>query len=589
MVSHSDDGHLSNDSSIVYVPRVRISAEGARVVYPTAVALGDMPEYNAFLTPRVQKNDGPEAYRHRELRRTVNIGSVPYREIFEVLGERDRNTTYAYLDGSYGISNEWGVMFGECTNGAKSSLYPVPGKRMFYSSELSRMALENCKTARDAVKLIGFLIDKYGYWGTGETLPVGDANEAWVIEMAPLSEDHQGTVGGLWVAKLVPDGEFFIAANEFRIREIDPAKRNISLMYSDHLFETVRKLGWFTPVSGGPSAEGLSAGGGSASIDSAESAALTELMDWLPTVSKGEYSHPYYSLRRVWRGLSLMAPSLNLDPWAPAGEKGGRGLTRAYPFSVKPDKKITLSDVIALHRDHYADTEFDLTKGFAAGPWGNPNRYLGPRDPSGDVGDPDVKLDGAWERPIGMYYTNIAFVNQARSDLPYPLNIVSWIALDAPSESVFVPLAIAPIPPIYESYDPRQYGMDTTAWRIYNLVAEYVNLKYRFMIKDVNEAQNENETAGRKLVATLQSDLAAIAPNAPHKARKLFAAALNRHALAVRANWKKLFEQLVVRYNQGEVLDTSDPANPVFTKTDYPDSWLKATSYFQGPTDYGKR
>jgi dipeptidase len=563
MISHSDDGHIENDSSIVYVPRVKINANGARTVYPTAVALGEMPEYNAWLCPRIQRDDGPEAYRHEDLPRTIPIGYVPYEEIFEVLGETCRNTTYAYLDGSYGISNEWGLMFGECTNGAKASCKPVPGKRIFYASELSRLALENCKTARDAIKLIGFLIDKYGYWGTGETLPVGDPNEAWVIEMAPVPLDYEGPVGGLWVSKLVPDGEFFVGANEFRIRDIDPGERNKSLMYSDHLFDVARALDWFAPSSVNP-----------------------DLMDWLPTVSEGEYSHPYYSLRRVWRGLSRMAPSRKLDPWAPAADKDKEGLTRAYPFSVKPDEKITLSDVIALHRDHYAGTEFDLTKGMAAGPWGNPNRYLGPRDPSGDVGNRDVKLDGAWERPIGIYYTNVTFVNQARSDLPYPINVVSWIALDAPAESVFVPLAVARIPSMYEAYNAAVFNMDGDAWQIYNLVAEYANIKYCYMIKDINQAQDKNEKTGFELVAELQAGLTRIAPDKPTETLKKFSDALNRHALTVHGNWKKLFEQLVVRYNQGEVLDTSDPSKPVMTKVDYPESWLKETNYFTGPTKY---
>ncbi|MDR0377629.1 MAG: C69 family dipeptidase [Spirochaetaceae bacterium] len=565
MISHSDDGHIENDSSIVYVPRVPINADGDRAVYPTADALGEMPEYNTWLRPRIQKDDGPKAYRHEDFPRTIPIGSVPYKKIFEVLGETGRDTTYAYLDGSYGISNEWGLMFGECTNGAKASFKPVLDTRIFYASELSRVALENCKTARDAVKLIGFLIDEYGYWGTGETLPVGDPKEAWVIEMAPVKMDYRGPVGGLWVAQRVPDDEFFIGANEFRIRDIDPGERNKTLMYSDHLFDVAKEWGWFTPSSHNP-----------------------DFMDWLPTVSKGEYSHPYYSLRRVWRGLSLMAPSRKLDPWAPAVDKDKEGLTRAYPFSVKPDKKITLSDVIALHRDHYADTEFDLTKGMAAGPWGNPNRYLGPRDPSGDVGDPDVKLAGAWERPIGMYYTNVTFVNQARSDLPYPINTVSWIALDAPAESVFVPLAVGPIPSMYESYNAAAFNMDGNAWQIYNLVAEYANIKYCYMIKDINRAQRENERSGFDLVAKLRVGLAEIALRDPEEALKKFSEALNRHALTVHANWKRLFEQLVVHYNQGEVLDTSDPSKPVMTKVDYPESWLKETNYFTGPTKYEK-
>ena len=63
---------------------------------------------------------------------------------------------------------------------------------------------------------MGELIDEYGYYGTGETLLVGDKEEGWVFEMVCGTLDE---TGGLWVAKKVPDGEVFVAANEFRIRE----------------------------------------------------------------------------------------------------------------------------------------------------------------------------------------------------------------------------------------------------------------------------------------------------------------------------------------------------------------------------------
>ncbi|GHV82842.1 dipeptidase [Spirochaetia bacterium] len=559
MVSHSDDGHIENDSSIIYVPRITISLDGSRPVYPTAVAIDELPEYNAFLVPRLVTDSGAPGYRHPGLTRTTPIGSVPYSDILNFLNDTDRTETYSYLDCSYGITNEWGVMFGECTNGSKVNHKPIPNKRIFYSSELARLALENCKTAREAVRLIGHLIDTYGYWGTGETLPVADKDEGWVIEMAPVPENYD-KAGGLWAAQRVPDGEFFIAANEFRIREIDPAKRNITQMYGDNLFDVTKDLGWWT-------------------VTDKESG----LMDWLPTVSLGEYSHPYYSLRRVWRGLSLAAPSLALNPWV---QDGQGGLTKDYPFSVKPDKKLTLASIRALHRDHYNDTEFDLTKGTAAGAWGNPNRYLGTNDASGDVGDPHSELIGAWERPIGEYYTNVAFINQVRPDLPYPINVISWIALDAPSESVFVPLAVAPLPPEYETYDYRVYNLDGQAWRIYNLVGEYVNLRYSFMIRDINKAQKDNEEASEQLVLTLQEALAERAKENPKEALAVLNNALNMNAMAVHRNWKLLFENLVLSYNQGEVNHAPFGEPRKMGKTRYPDSWLEATDYYRGPTTY---
>jgi len=58
--------------------------------------------------------------------------------------------------------------------------------------------------------------------------------------------------------------------------------------------------------------------------------------------------------------MRRLKPSANFSPWVKDD------YTRAYPFSVKPDKKLTVRDVMALHRDHHEGTEFDMTKGHAA-------------------------------------------------------------------------------------------------------------------------------------------------------------------------------------------------------------------------------
>ena len=73
------------------------------------------------------------------------------------------------------------------------------------------MALERCRTAREAVELMGALIDEYGLWGSGETLAVADREEAWVFEMqmSPTGK------GGFWIAEKIPDGDFFIETSQF--------------------------------------------------------------------------------------------------------------------------------------------------------------------------------------------------------------------------------------------------------------------------------------------------------------------------------------------------------------------------------------
>jgi dipeptidase len=554
-VSHSDDGHIEADSSVIYIPSAPIARNGRRAVYPTAIAAEELPEYNARLIPRLASDTAAPGYRHPGTPRTLPLAEIPWAEILKALNNKDLAATYAYLDANYGLVNEHGLMFGECTNGAKASHSPT-AKRIFYSSGLSELALETCKSAREAVELIGFLIDTYGYYGTGETLPLADAaGEAWVIEISPLPLDYP-KAGGLWVAQKVPDGEFFIAANEFRIREIDPAKRGVSQLYGDNLFAVTEELGWAVKDE------------------------KTGLLDWLATVSNGEYSHPYYSLRRVWRAFSIVAPSRNFSPWVK------NGLTREYPFSVKPDKPLTIEDIKAIHRDHYEGTEFDLTKGMAAGPYGNPNRYLGPDDASGDVGDPNAELIGAWERPIGVYYTNLTYINQARPGVPYPLNVVSWIALNASAESVFLPFAVAPLPGIYQNFDSSVFDLDGQAWQIYNLVGEYANIRYDRMSRHIKSRAGRYENESERLVSAMQTDLAVAAQTKPRDALASFSAGLNDNALSVHQGWRKLFEELVLDYNQGEVNLNAPDGERKLGKVRYPSEWLIGSDYFSGPTVY---
>ena len=79
--------------------------------------------------------------------------------------------------------------------------------------ELSRLALERTKTAKDAVLLMGSLAEQYGFYAAdwsggdeskgegGEALTVVDKTEAWVFHV--LSDDTGTTA--VWAAQRVPD------------------------------------------------------------------------------------------------------------------------------------------------------------------------------------------------------------------------------------------------------------------------------------------------------------------------------------------------------------------------------------------------
>jgi dipeptidase len=536
MVGHSDDSELF-DQRLVYVPAADHKPGSLRPVYYDASALGDKPEYHAYELRRYVGTDRGPVYDEPDQPQSIPLGYIPQVE-----------HTFAYYEGSYAIMNEHQVMFGECTDGTKIQPDPIPGKLIFYSAELSRVAAERCTTARQAVELIGNLIETFGYYGTGETLPIGDTEEGWILEMAPSPEGK----GGLWVAKKVPEGEVFFAANELRIREIDPDDPDT--LYSKDLHAIAQKHGWWKPEDG--------------------------KLDWLRAVSLGEYSHPYYSLRRVWRLQSKVAPSKAQSPWVEDG------FTKKFPFTITPDQKLSVRDVMDLYRDYYQGTEFDLSKGVAAGPFASPYRYPGPMDAGGsDTGDPNAKLKGGWERPISIFRCGFSYICQARGWLPDPIGGLVWFGPDEPMSTAYVPfyVGVTRIAKPYYTVDTSNFSQDS-AWWAFNFVANWAGLKYSYMIKDIRQKQDEIELAALESIKEMDRNALALYKQDPAKVAPLLTEYCETQANQVVAEWWKLAWELVARYDDGYVNAPGKMAQEV----GYPKDWYEKTDWSNGPTSYKK-
>ncbi len=528
IVSHSDDDELG-DQRIIYVPAADYEPGAKRPVYYDPCCFGG--ENIRY----VGSSRGP-GYVDPKKPQTKPIGYIDQVE-----------HTYAYFDGNYGIMNEHQLMFGECTNGTKHELKPKPGKLIFYSAELSRVALERCKTARQAIILMGQLIEKHGYYGTGETLLVGDTKEGWVFEMCPSPEEK----GGLWVAKRVPDDEMFVAANEFRIREVN--KNDPNMMYSKSLFDVTKKYGWWNPKDGE--------------------------FDWLRAVSYGEYNHPYYSLRRVWRVMSRANPSLNLSPWVKDG------FTKDYPFTIKPAKKLTPRDVMSLHRDHYEGTEFDLRKGMASGPFGTPQRYIGTYDgKQNDVSSPEHKAFGAWERPLSVFYCGYMYVNQARGWLPDSIGGVCWFGPDKPYETCFVPfyVGVNQLPKSYSTGSTSNLDRNV-AWWAFNFVSNIADLKYSYMIKDIQTKQKRIENKEFNSQQKIEQKALTLYKKNPKDAIEYLTTYCVNNANKVVKAWWNLGDDLIQKYSDGYV---NQPK--IGKEVGYPRWWLDKVGYASGPISYQK-
>ena len=124
--------------------------------------------------------------------------------------------TYRFLDTAYPCLNEKQLAMGETTISGRDTLRNKAG--IFVIEELSRIALERCATARDAIRLMGELVKKYGYGDSGECLTIADKDEAWLFE---IFGEGPKKVGGVWAAVRIPDDEIAVSANISRIGHLD--------------------------------------------------------------------------------------------------------------------------------------------------------------------------------------------------------------------------------------------------------------------------------------------------------------------------------------------------------------------------------
>ena len=100
---------------------------------------------------------------------------------------------------------------------------------------------ERARTAREGVKIIGELMDKYGYLDSGRTYMISDANEGWVVEVMK---------GRHWVAQRVPDDEVYIIPNYYVIDKVDLSD-TVNFAGSPDIVEYAISRGWYNPETDG--------------------------------------------------------------------------------------------------------------------------------------------------------------------------------------------------------------------------------------------------------------------------------------------------------------------------------------------------
>ncbi|MGM9767036.1 MAG: C69 family dipeptidase, partial [Candidatus Cryptobacteroides sp.] len=92
-----------------------------------------------------------------------------------------------------GNMNEHQLIIAETTFGGRHGL-DNPDARMDYGS-LIYITLQRARTAREAIKLMDELTQKYGYFSEGESFSIADKEEAWIMEMVGKGKEK----GSVWV------------------------------------------------------------------------------------------------------------------------------------------------------------------------------------------------------------------------------------------------------------------------------------------------------------------------------------------------------------------------------------------------------
>jgi dipeptidase len=400
--------------------------------------------------------------------------------------------TYAYFAAEYGFMNEHQLAIGESTFEGRKQMQSDKG--LIDCDTLTRLMLARAKTAREAIRIGGELIEKYGYCDEGEALTIADPREVWLMEIVGPGKN---AVGAVWAAQRVPDDHVSVIANGSRIGEIEPFKPDF-FMASKNVKTRAAELGYWDPKGGQP----------------------FRFYEAYSPESRMEVA----TTRREWRVLDLLAPSLKLHPNA-----------NHFPFSVKPEKPVAPERIMEIFRDTFEGTDFDVVKNLTVvneagqtvkSPTANP---FMPYDMH-----KMLRINGGWgwmgERCVARWFCMYVTVTQSRDWLPDPVGGLVWFGYSNPAMTTYVPIyaGVTDLPDEYKT-DGRTTGFSRrAAWWAYRRVATIAAHRWGDMRNDVAAVRNpmqerflvEQKAVAEKAAALFKQDPAKAAAFLTEKTRE---------------------------------------------------------------------
>ncbi|MBK3518127.1 C69 family dipeptidase [Carboxylicivirga sp. N1Y132] len=417
-----------------------------------------------------------------------------------------------------GNMNEHQLTIAETTFGGRSELRDPEG--LIDYGSLIYITLQRAKTAREAIKTMTELVENYGYYSSGESFSIADANEVWVMEMIGKGEGNKGAV---WVAVKIPDGYVSAHANQARITSF-PLKDKENCLYSEDVISFAREKGYFNGKN--------------------------KNFSFADAYAPLDFGAVRFCDARVWSAFNIMNP-------ADMGQYEAYALgnsTERMPLYIKPDRKISHRDVMNIMRDHYEGTALDMTKDAGAGPFSKPYRF---RPLTWEV-DGEKYFN---ERAIGTQQTGFSFVAQMRSWLPAHIGGILWFGVDAAATSVYMPMyaGMTAVPNCVAqgNGDLLNYS-DNSAFWAFTTVSNRAYGRYSHMIEDIKKVQTELEDNLTSFTTAIDQSAKALYDQNPDLARQFLTDFSINQAELVTERWKRLGEFLLVKYNDGNLHEEVD-------------------------------
>ena len=426
-----------------------------------------------------------------------------------------------YTFGVVGLMNERQVSIVETTWDGRKELARSEGALDYFT--LMDLALQRSATAREAIEVMHNLVEEYGYNSTGESFAVCDKNEAWIMELIGKGPGRKGAV---WVAMRVPDDCISAYANSSRIRQFPQAKKvdkkkgfcivEGECMYAADVISFAREMGWY---------EGADAD-----------------FSFREAYGPLDFSAIRYCEARVWSFFRHHYDTAEMDSYLPF-INGQTDVIDHLPLWIKPDKPLSVRDLMNDMRDHYEGTALDMTADVSAGPWASPYR----NQPVNFEASDGTKMFR--ERPIGCQQSGMTMVCQMRSFLPDEVGGVTYFNMDDATMIAYVPVycCIDRIPEPFrkENNDIRTFSFNSAFW-MNNWVANMIYPRWSAMIGDLREAQSELED----FYAAEQPEVEKQVTNLTHRERVAFLTAKTEaYTAKMMDRWDKLAKLLIVKHN----------------------------------------